>query len=247
MEAPKELTVSHTLTAADCNSLMELPPATLVRQIIDAATAHANALGAGYSRMFADGNAWVLSRLSTEMTRYPRVGETYTLTTWVESFNRHFSERVFEIADSRGEVIGAARSVWIGIDIASRRPADLSGLSLLAGSVSPRRCPMASRPRLRPESAYSASTPYSVETSDIDSNRHLTTARYVELAINRIPLPVFESVRIAELDIAFLHESLYGERLAIDNTLGDSSLAVAFTAPDGTVACLCKAALARRN
>ena len=77
----KLLSETKTLTAAACNAQMELPLQSLVREIIDAATDHANALGFGYDRLLANGNAWVLSRLCVEMQRFPAVGDTYTLTT----------------------------------------------------------------------------------------------------------------------------------------------------------------------
>ena len=66
-----ELTITRELTAAGCNAQMELPLQSLVREIIDAATEHANSLGFGYARLIEDGNAWVLSRLSIEMSRFP--------------------------------------------------------------------------------------------------------------------------------------------------------------------------------
>lgn len=237
----KELTLTKTLTAAGCNAQMELPLQNLVRDIIDAATAHANHLGVGYDRLMTDGNAWVLSRLAIEMTRYPRVGEEYALTTWIEDFNRHFSARNFEITGAGGKVIGFARSIWIAINIASRRPADLASIADLADSVSLRSCPMEPQGKLRFCGDEESGTPYTVAVSDIDSNRHLTTARYVELAANCVGLDMYDRRFPARFEIAFTKECRYGDTLQVCSRMNDGSvLDVAIKGADATDSCLCR-------
>lgn len=237
----KELTLTKTLTAAGCNAQMELPLQNLVRDIIDAATAHANHLGVGYDRLIADGNAWVLSRLAIEMKRYPRVGEEYALTTWIEDFNRHFSARNFEITGNGGKVIGYARSIWIAINIASRRPADLTSIASLADSVSRRCCPMEPQGKLRFGCGGESCTGYTVTVSDIDSNRHLTTARYVELAGNCVELDMYDRCFPTRFEIAFTKECRYGDTLQVCSLMNDDNvLDVAIKGADATDSCLCR-------
>lgn len=144
VELSTELTVGFSMTAAGASAQGTLPLATLVADVIQVATDHANALGVGYSRLIQDGNSWVLSRLTIEIDRLPRIHEDYSLTTWIEGFNRHFSERNFEIRAS-GATIGHVRTVWVAINISSRRPADLSGIAHLESTVSSRRCPYSLR------------------------------------------------------------------------------------------------------
>ena len=109
---PTELTVGYRMTAAGASAQGTLPLSTLVADVIQVATDHANALGVGYSRLIEDGNSWVLSRLTIEVDRMPRINEDYSLTTWIEGFNRHFSERNFELRAS-GVTIGYMRTVWV--------------------------------------------------------------------------------------------------------------------------------------
>lgn len=102
----KHYTRRYRLTAAQCNAQRELAPAMLVQHIIEVATEHADALGVGFKNLAANGTLWVLSRCAFEVRRFPRLLEEYSLTTWVEGYNRHFSERNFEIRGEGGEVIG---------------------------------------------------------------------------------------------------------------------------------------------
>ena len=215
MELSTELTVGFSMTAAGASARGTLPLATLVADVIQVATDHANALGVGYSRLIQDGNSWVLSRLTIEIDRLPRIHEDYSLTTWIEGFNRHFSERNFEIRAS-GATIGHVRTVWVAINIASRRPADLSGIAHLESTVSSRRCPIQPQGRIPAPEAGDA-TEYSVtfRASDIDFNRHVTTTRYVELAIDALPLDLYDRAVTRRFEIAFRHEARWGEAAVV--------------------------------
>ncbi len=242
----KLLSETKTLTAAACNAQMELPLQSLVREIIDAATDHANALGFGYDRLLADGNAWVLSRLCVEMQRFPAVGDTYTLTTWIEATNRHFSTRNFEITDSNGTTLGHSRTVWAGIDIKTRRSVDLTGLQSLVDMSLDRQCPVAPPARLRFASRNPIVTPYTVQVSDIDSNRHLTTARYVELAVNCLSLDDYDRCFPGRFDISFMKECRFGEALDISHSLDGSTLDVAIANSAGETCCDARIILTER-
>lgn len=242
-----EFTLTRLLTAAGCNAQMQLPLQSLVRDIIDAATAHANALGIGYDHLIQDGNAWVLSRLSLQMLRFPRVGETYALTTWIETYNRHFSERNFQITASTGETLGYARTVWVAINIASRRPAPLADIAGLSTAVSDRPCPVPRQGKLRLPDQFPTSTAYTVSVSDIDSNRHLTTARYVELIVNTLTLDTYDRYNISEFEISFIHECRFGETLTVSSIYASNTLIALISSPEGLPCCTAKITLSPVN
>lgn len=122
---------SWLLTPGECNCEKEMPVWLMTERIIDVATEHANSWGVGYARLILDNQAWVLSRVAIEMKRWPKVNETYTLSTWVEDYNRHFSERNIEVTDTDGNVIGHARTVWVVIDLTTRQSCDISSLDYI--------------------------------------------------------------------------------------------------------------------
>lgn len=216
MSTQSTLSVTRFLVASRCNGQRCLSLQELVREIIDLATDHANLLGVGYDRLAESGMAWVLSRLSVEIDRWPEMHSTYTLTTWVENFNRLFSSRCFELRDGgeSGPVIGYTRSIWAAIDVASRRPADLTELTQLADAIIDRPCPIAPHPKLRlPEGDETRN--YTFVATDIDCNRHVTTARYVELTLDSLTLDDYDHEEISRFDITFSHEALAGQTAVI--------------------------------
>ena len=43
---------------------------------------------------------------------------------WIESYNRHFSERAFDMVEPGGAAIAAGRSTWVAIDMNRRTMAE---------------------------------------------------------------------------------------------------------------------------
>lgn len=227
--AVAEFTQTFFLSAGEANAQQEMSLPALTSRIIDIATAHANSLGIGNPAMEARGCGWVLSRLAIEMSRYPKVNETYSVTTWIESWNRHFSVRDFMIADADGTPVGYAVSVWMVLDTRTRENAGLSHLSLPDCMVSSRKCP-AGRPGRHPVvvaaahvdplpcGSVRATAPGVVRTfgyADLDFYRHVNTVRYVTMLLNRFSLREMDETQINRLDMAFMREGRYDEPVTV--------------------------------
>lgn len=220
----------YFLSAGEANAQQELSYTTLTSKLIDIATAHANSLGIGNPAMEKLHAGWVLSRLTIEMESFPMVNESYIIETWVENWNRHFSQRAFRIADSDGNSLGYARSIWMVIDTLTHTNAGLSHLSLPDGIIPSLPCPVAKQrshvPIVAedaagnsiPANALPASEPAAFHTfaySDLDSYRHVNTVRYVETLLNQFPLERYDNFRLRRLELSFLHEGEYGMTVKI--------------------------------
>ena len=205
---------NYYLNAGECNTEGELPMWALVGHIIEVATLHANSWGVGYAHLIKHNQAWVLSRVTVEMQRYPRVDEHYTITTWIEDYNSYFSQRNFEIQDAEGHSLGFVRTIWMVIDLAKRTGADIADLSYLHENVSNRPCPIEPQERLRPLSGGETTT-HRVSYTDCDFNRHMNTVRYVELLMNQFDLSFFDKFHLQRVELAFLKETRYGEEVTL--------------------------------
>ena len=237
----KVYTHNFLLTAAQCNAQRELAPAMLVQQIIEVSTEHADAIGVGFKNLAADGNLWVLSRIAIEMKRYPKLLENYSLSTWVESYNRHFSERNFEIRGSGGEIIGYARTIWVAINMKTRRPANLSGFDFLADVVSDKVCPIARQDKIRPAETPQMCHSYTFQVSDIDVNRHVNSSRYVELIINQMDLETYDNFFVARFEIEYRRESHFGDEVEVCSSFSSDGKSLVSTINHGdTTVCLAR-------
>lgn len=200
------------LTASEVNAQEEMSLSRLVLLIIDTATAHANILGVGYASMMERNTSWVLSRLSIDIMRMPGVNRSYRLETWVESVNRIYSERLFELKDADSdEIIAWAHTTWMAIDMDSRRPTDLSRLSELVDVINDRTFGGVKGGKLQPVHDGAEGYAYTFKVSDIDVNRHVTTRRYIDLITDVWPLDMYNDCRVSRFEIAFKHEARYAE------------------------------------
>lgn len=205
----------YLLKPSVSNAQQELPLTLLVDQIIEVATDHANILGIGFLSMEGKDMGWVLSRLSVEMKRWPRVGERYGITTWIESYNSHFSERCFSVEDAGGETIGYVRTVWMVIDLTTHKSYGTAGLEVAPEFVGIRRCPILRQQRhkhFEPQVVHE----YVFKYTDLDFYRHVNTVRYISLLLNQFSLEEFDANMLYRFEIAFMHEARYGQKAIIN-------------------------------
>lgn len=211
------------VSANEANAQGVLAVPILVTNIIDIATAHANSLHIGNPDMEDKSGGWVLSRLTVEMERWPAVNEEYTLSTWIESYNRHFSLRAFRIDDCRGNTIGYARSVWMIIHTETHRNLGLSHLPISDAFIDGTPVPIDKQERHRPilpagqaadePSALPAATnpaKYRFKYCDIDFYRHVNTVRYIVLLLNQFSLEQMDAATVGRMELSFMHEAVYG-------------------------------------
>lgn len=205
----------YFLTPAECNPQGRMPITLLINRLIEVATLHADELGIGYATLVRHHQTWVLSRVAVEMTRYPAVNEHYSVTTWVCSLNRLFSERDFEIADGDGHIIGYARTVWAVLDTDTRRAADISHMEWVRRHIPQgRECPVEKPMRLGPLKEFTASH-YRFTYCDLDVNRHVNSSRYIELLLNQWSLDFHDHNRLTRFEIAYIREAHYDEEVEV--------------------------------
>lgn len=204
------------ISANDVNAESELQLPLLVAAIIEIATNHANQLGVGNPAMESIGCGWVLSRLTIEMTAYPKVNETYTLHTWVEGWNRHFSTRCFRVDDCNGNIIGYARSIWMVMNTGTHENAGLGHLHLNTDEITPQeKCPISRQAKHISLEPSAEDRRYRFQYCDIDFYRHVNTVRYVVLLLNGFSLQTMDRNMVSRLELSFLHEGHYGSEIVI--------------------------------
>lgn len=210
----KVFTREYYLTPGECNSEEEMPIWLLANRIIEVATLHANSWGIGYKRLKLDNQAWVLSRIAIEMKEYPKVGENYTLSTWIESFNRHFSERNVEIRNESGDIIGYARTIWVVINTSTRESCDISALEFIKDNATDRPCPIDKQSRIKTVE-HRREGRYRFMYTDIDFNRHVNTIRYICSLLNQWDLSFFDNHTIRRFEISFMKETYANTEVVI--------------------------------
>lgn len=224
-----EYTKSWFVSAGDVNAERELSLPILTQSLIDLATNHANSIGIGNPYMPDSHTGWVLSRTCIEMNRFPSVDSDYSVTTWIENWNRHFSERCFSIADKEGNTVGYARQIWMVLDTVTHANAGLDRLPFKDEFISKRVCPIPRQGKHRQlilpsevtgkESRVVIAEPdpaeYTFLYSDLDGYRHVNTVRYVRILVDQFSLQIHDEFMIRRIEVSFLDEGAYGMTVEI--------------------------------
>ena len=176
---------------------------------------HADHLRVGYSDLWERQFFWVLSRLSIQMEEYPRWGDRIKIKTWLAGIGRLFALRHFSIADSRGNLIGMAKSAWLVLDLKSRRPQRIEPVFKhilhlfddLPSTKEPEKLPSPVRSKMEKS--------YTVRYSDIDMHHHVNNIKYIEWILDSYPFEMNQTHQIRTFEINFLAESSYGDAISI--------------------------------
>lgn len=212
MTKPETLRRTWFLTAGETDARGLMPVTLMAARAIETATLHANALGIGYANLAEHRLGWVLARITVEVLRYPAINETYSMETWIEGYNKFFSDRCFVLEDEAGQPVAHIRSVWVAIDTERRTLANLSELERDCFPTADRVCGVPKTPRPAPVAgAPVTEAEYTWRYRDIDFNRHVNTVRYMDAVLNLRPMDFYDSHDIVRLDASFDHECLFGQ------------------------------------
>ena len=186
-------------------------PVALLNYLQAAAGEHASLLKVAVADLRTSGHTWVISRIHLVMERYPRGGHTVLVRTWPAVRDTLFTVRDFELYD-RGVLIGRATTSWAVLNLKTRRPVKLASVLPLYPIHAERALddpfktlPLCEKPQ------YELSLP--VLRGDLDLNRHVNNTVYAGWALETVPENVDSSCWLADIEISFRAEALYGDTI----------------------------------
>lgn len=201
------------------------------------AGADAQNRGFGVDAIMVKNRAWVLSRMSVEIDRFPKQYEEMELRTWVSENRLLLSTRNFEMVDAAGEVVCRAVSQWCLIDYERRVPVSLEECDTftpdkLCSAPSP-----CTPPRKLRGIEPTESTSRRVVYSDIDFNHHVNTMRYLAMMLDVLPIDMLSSNRPLRLDVHFMHECRLGQTISVGYCQQGEESMFEIISDEATVAC----------
>ncbi len=187
-----------------CDMYERLRADALFLLMQNAAGEHAERLGAGRTQLVKSNTAWVLTRVSVRMQRWPKWGTRMTLTTAPGAGRAGLYRRYFEFTDENG-LLGHATTLWTVIDLEKRAivTPDKAPLVPQAADFTPL---LPSPVKVRPLDGPSVNTPYHCQYTDADLNGHINNAAYIRFLENSLPTDRLERHGLRELDVCYHHE-----------------------------------------
>ncbi len=186
----------------------------LLRFFQETAYYHAEDLGVGYSFLRGKEMMWVLSSISLEVDRYPKWGDVIHIHTWPSGKDKLVYYRDFKITDTGGAFLGKAVSKWFVIDMKRRRPQRTDSMSEFNFEYLDSQ--FIKRPgRIEAQSDLPTMREITVDYIDLDLNRHVNNAKYIEWVLGAYPMDFIDSHFLKSMEASYTSEVQYGDRVLI--------------------------------
>lgn len=173
----------------------------------EAAGNHAYELGCGYDDLMKDNRIWVLSKLKVHLNSYPGCGETIGIETWPKGAFRLYAARDFLFKNAAGEALGGATSIWLLLDVNTRRPQKVETLKFNYHQHQDRHGMDEMLEKLRPSGGLEKSFERVVSYNDLDVNNHVNNARYVDWIMDCFSAGFLAERQINALQVNYLSEA----------------------------------------
>ncbi|NLO70118.1 MAG: acyl-[acyl-carrier-protein] thioesterase [Porphyromonadaceae bacterium] len=186
----------------------------LIDLILTASGYNADENGFGIRDLNKIGATWVLSRFALEMDYFPKQYEKIHIETWVEEVHTLNTIRNYRVFNESGKVIGNSTSVWVMINLKTRRPMELK---LLKGidDFALYEASGIDRPLKIDAVEGEPFEIFSAKYTDIDINQHVNSVRYIDWMLNTFTLDEHKSKIVCRLDVNFMNEVLWGNQITI--------------------------------
>ena len=223
---------TFTLRPRDCDLNEKWRPSAILETMQDAAGAHSKLLGCGREDLVKKNIVWVLSRLEIHMDRYPSVGEQITVHTFPTPTRICFFPRYYIFTDARGEMIGKAGSLWLLLDLGTRRMLPPGEVGKLIPDNKDLSVPMnlpATVGKLQGEEFVSEYRPV---YTDLDVNGHVNNTRYADWLCNALGIEIMTEYEPDHIIINYNHEVLPGSVVTLRRIIRDNEFRLSGTVGD---------------
>jgi len=183
-------------------------PSAILEIMQEMAGAHAEMLGVGRKLLDPMNLCWVLTRVEVQMERMPVSGETISVETFPMPNRRVFFPRYFIFRDAQGHQIGCAGSMWVVLDVTTRKMASGAEITALMPDNRDLTAPMgmpATVEEIGGESVESLRVPV---YSDLDVNGHVNNTRYLDWCCNALGVETMKQHAMCRFAVNFNQEIL---------------------------------------
>jgi len=185
----------------------------------DIAITQSEEIGMGLDYLSENKLAWVIYKWDITMIRYPLINEKIIVRTWPFSFRKFYAYRQYDILDEAGKVIGKANSVWFLIDILRRKPKSISSEIYAAYGVSEGNRESVDFGKLKSPAIIHEEKSFNVRYSDIDTNKHVNNAKYIDWCIETVPLNIVLDYTLENIKVIYEKETTYGEMIKVSTQI----------------------------
>jgi len=215
----KSFTKKYEIHYYEVNSKLRCKFSSIINFIEDIGTQQSEHLGGGIEYCAKNNCGWVFYKYDIKMHRYPMFGETISITTQPIGFKKFYGLRKYMIMDEEGNLIGEGLALFFLIDIEKRRPTRIQKEQYEFYGVDGDMDYDISMDKIEKNDEEQYNKQFDIRYSDIDSNNHVNNVKYIEWAMEAVPLDVLNNYDLKRIKVIFEKETTYGERVLVSATV----------------------------
>lgn len=194
------------LRTCHCDFRGSWRPSAIFEAMQEASGMHSHLLGCGRDALIQQGFVWVLSRMEVQMKKYPGVGDKISIETFPTSNRRWFFPRYFIFRNMQGDELGCAASLWVLLDLETRKMAPPDRIVHLIPDNSDLIAPMVLPSTVAEVEGEERKLTRKPVYSDLDVNNHVNNARYVDWLCDALGYSVLEKQTLRTICINYESE-----------------------------------------
>ena len=194
----------------DTNYRLECKIASIMNYFGDIGSKQSEELGVGFDYLEANHCAWVFYKYKIDFKRYPKYGEKITVKTMAKGFKKFYASRIYQVYDEAGEIIIEAEGIFLLMDTIKRRAIKIPLDQYEIYGVLDECNNEIKINKIEKLQEVMFNQNFKVRYSDIDSNKHVNNVKYVEWAIESVPIEKELEYEISNIEIVFQKECSYG-------------------------------------
>lgn len=198
----------------ETNYRLECKISSIINYFCDIGSKQSEELGVGIEYLTEKRLAYVFYRYDINVKRYPKYGEKIKVRTMAKSFKKFYASRAYEIYDENNEKIVDGEGIFLLINIDKRKAVRIPEDQYIAYGVDIENCPDIKVTKLEKLTKEMDRNNFKVRYGDIDSNMHVNNVKYVEWAIESLPLDIVSNYELKELSVVFEKECRYGTEIS---------------------------------
>ena len=230
---------AYSLRMGDFDRHGRLLPSTILDVLQDVATLQVESMGMGNADMIKRGVFWAVTRYKFRMLADPALHSTVIAKTWPHSPSRFSFLRDYTMHSESGELLVAATSEWVFMDVETRKFASVLDYYDNPIELLPDRC-FEQKPKKIVQLPDAELEPVRITTTyaDVDMNGHVNNARYADFALAAVD-PA-DGARLGSFQLDFRQEVREGQALDVRAATIDGATVVSGCDEDGKVMFACR-------
>ena len=199
----------------DVDSNLKCKLSSLVNFFCDIGNAQTEYLGETIDDLLAKNVAWVFYKYDIKIYEYPKYRDKIKVQTIPAAFNKFYAYRRYSVFNEEGKLLAEGIALFFMIDINRRRPTRISHEHMKlydAEDVNGLKIDMDDLMCIESEDI---SKEFNVRYSDIDSNGHVNNVKYIEWAIESVPVDVVKEYQLERVKVIFEKETTYGNKVNV--------------------------------